>query len=461
MDKQTIRVDDLLLWDENARFPDKYFKKSESELIKYFLEQKNFKIKELAQEIIKDIDLPQLEKLVVIKTGEGNVVLEGNRRLVAYKLLIDPEKANTEELVGYFRKLNVNKVIDKGFALDCIVTENKDDALRYIDRKHMNSNNEVSWGDNERAHHNARRGNAKAKENLKIGIGKIIQGLDIPESLKEQVLGRGFVTTLWRLLVGSSAYDVFGFDIDDSTGDLSVEDEQFSNKLVAIIFDVLSKENYNGKRFSRLSAGEISDYLRNIDAEKIKDAYDKFDKAKKKNLFGEEEVLIGTPKRQSGKKPINPKSTSRKYLIPKTCRLTISEPKINNIYRELKDNLLLDDSNKAVPNATGVLFRVFLESSLDYFYEKRGKAFGKDTKLAGKITEVASILESDKLADKRQLKNIRSVSTNKHSLLSVENFHSYVHDYKAQPASADLKLKWDNLQEFFEILFEDINKNVR
>jgi hypothetical protein len=42
----------------------------------------------------------------------------------------------------------------------------------------------------------------------------------------------------------------------------------------------------------------------------------------------------------------------------------------------LRDNLLINDTNNSVPNAVGVLFRVFLEISIDYFWEKRkGETF--------------------------------------------------------------------------------------
>src|SRR3989339_337369 len=104
----------------------------------------------------------------------------------------------------------------------------------------------------------------------------------------------------------------------------------------------------------------------------------------------------------------------------------------------------------------GVLFRVFLEISIDYFWEKNGYTFKSDIKLAGKITTVANHMEKNKIAEKKQLKNIRTVATDKNNLLAIENFHSYVHSYKSQPTSSTLKLKWDNLQEFFEILWSSL-----
>ena len=90
------------------------------------------------------------------------------------------------------------------------------------------------------------------------------------------------------------------------------------------------------------------------------------------------------------------------------------------------------------------------------FWEKNGKTFKSDTKLAGKITTVADHMEQNAIASANQLKNIRTVATDKHNLLAIENFHSYVHSYKSQPCSSDLILKWDNLEEFFEILWKSL-----
>ena len=63
--KNSISINDLSLWDENARFPDKYFSKTEKELIEYFCSKKDFKVSELAEDVVKEFDLPQLEKLVI------------------------------------------------------------------------------------------------------------------------------------------------------------------------------------------------------------------------------------------------------------------------------------------------------------------------------------------------------------------------------------------------------------
>ena len=451
-----ISLKELFLWDENARFPDKYFSKSEEELIEYFCIKKNFKIENLAKEIVKDFDLPQLEKLVVYSTGEQNIVLEGNRRLTVYKLLNNPNLAPNNVLRNKFLEIRKNINIDDSFSFDCLVTDNKAEGFRYIERKHTKRNNEVGWGEQERTNYNVRRGNATDKEEFKIAIAKIIKNLDIPEILKEQVLGPGYVTNFWRILESSIAWKIYGFNLKDNEK-LEIKDDNFEKKLKVIILNVLQKQDFSGEKIDSRSLNknkEKEKYLKSI----TNDDYDKvgseIKKGMKNNLFGDASIDVTTIQKRT---KINPPSNSRRYLIPKTCRFNINETKINNIYRELKGRLLLDDTNNAVPNAVGVLFRVFLEISLDYYAKINKYGFKKNDIINKKIPWVVNSL-IDKGYDKELFNNINKVGSaaKERSYLSIDNFHEYVHSCTTQPSSSELKAKWDNLEEFFEILWKSL-----
>lgn len=427
-------------------------------MIEYFLSKKDFKLAELAEEVVNEFDLPQLEKLVIYELNGKNIVLEGNRRLAVYKLLDNPELADNVKLKNKLNGLKSRIKINDNFKLECLITKDKDQGLRYIDRKHLRGNNEVSWGDNERAHHNARRGNASQKELLKVAITKRIKDLDFPEELKEQVLGHGFVTTFWRLIEQNLAWSTFGFSLDDN-GELQTKDKDFDEKLKVIIFDVLQKDKFNDKLFSRLNTKEIESYLKQITKADYKRVAEEIKKQTKTDPFGKESASV---QKSNGANRSIPKSSLRKYLIPKTCVLQIKETKINNIYCELKMNLLIDDSKNAVPNAVGVLFRVFLEISLDYYAKMNKHGFKKNDTINQKISWVVKSLE-DKKYDQKKFNNINKVgsSTGQKSYLSIENFHEYVHSTTTQPSSSELKGKWDNLQEFFEILWGDLNKKIK
>jgi hypothetical protein len=454
---KTIAIKDLTLWDENARFPDKLFNQDESELIDFFLSKAEFKIKSLTESIVKDFDLPQLEKIVVWYDGEQNIVLEGNRRLTAYKLLNNSLLAKDKKLQDFLEAEKQKINISDDFSLECVLVEDREDALRYIDRKHYNGNNEVNWKDTERAHYSKRRGSENPLELIKIGITKIVRDLDLPEEMREQILGQGYVTTFFRTITTKPAQRLYGYYFDD--GEFKVKDADFKEKLKVIIFSVLNKQDIQGNRIDSRTLNKKEDvekFLESVKVEDTKKVEEKIKENTTENIFGEKTVTVGP---NPAKQKVLPKSTSRKYLIPMSCSLRISEVKINNIYRELRENLLIDETNNAVPNAVGVLFRVFLEICLDHYAKMNQKIFKKDDTLSQKIPWVVKSLE-DKGYDKKIFNNINKVGSAKkeNSYLSIDNFHEYVHSTTTQPSTNELKLKWDNLQSFFETLWIDLNK---
>jgi len=455
---KNISITDLILWDENARFPDKYFNTQEQELISYFLSKSDFRIKALVEAIVKDFDLPQLEKLVVWNNAGQYIVLEGNRRLTAYKLLNNPEFTTDTSLKKYLIEQKEKLNVGDNFQLECLVTEDKDYGLRYIDRKHANGNNEVNWQEPERANYKVRRGSTNQGEILKTEINKVVRQLDLPEEMKEQILGSGKVTTFYRIMTSAPAKQKYGLELDEQNK-LQVKNPNFKDELKVIAHNVIAGKDFKGGEIDSRTLNKsekIGEYIKSVKSEDSKKVDKEIEKGTSENLFGEKTIKVNS----GGKQKVLPKSSDRKHLIPPSCRLIINERKINNIYRELRDDLLLDDTPNSVPNAVGVLFRVFLEISIDCLWEKEGFIFSKETKLAGKITKCCDYLEKKSIATTKQLHNIRKVATDQHHLLNIQHFHDYVHSYKTQPSPTDLKHKWDNLQEFFEIIWEHHNKKI-
>jgi len=144
--------------------------------------------------------------------------------------------------------------------------------------------------------------------------------------------------------------------------------------------------------------------------------------------------------------------------------------RINDIYDELRKKIEVDNA----PNAVAVLFRVFMECSIDCYIDTHKLKIKDDTKLAGKILKVVDHLEDaialrrlaeegnktptpeefKKVKDKVKFKNMRRVATkDNNSILSVETFHDFVHDYKTSPIPSELKKYWENLDSFFVALW--------
>jgi hypothetical protein len=371
--KVDLSIKDLSLWDENARFSDQYFNLPEEELLKYFLSDK-FQVLKLAGEIEKDADLPQLEKIVVWHFDGRNTVLEGNRRVAAYKLMANPKLAGSQE--SKFAKIGLKIGIFEEFLVECLVTEDLEQGYRFIERKHLNKNNEVSWGSNEIAHHKERRGKAGEKELIRVGITKVVNGLDIANELKEAVLGPGYVTTFWRLIGQTPAQQFFGFFFD-SDKKLKIKNSAFPKKLKVIVWDVLKNGQHNGKLFSRLNNKEIFNYLHGISEQnydlvsrEIKEAESK----KQKNLFGQEKINLDYVLRIR-KTPITKEVNE---LFGRTLALELG--KVNDLYRALADVDKKSQGNDAILPFLGMALRLLVEIAARLYYENQddGKKAKKD-----------------------------------------------------------------------------------
>lgn len=477
-----LSIKSLQLWSENPRFPEEYFGKPENELINYIVSIPLYKIKEFAKEVVEDFDMPVFEKLAIFD-GEGeNITVEGNRRLTVYKLLVNPELCDDPEIQEYFHKLKRSITITNDFKIDCVISDNKKEILRYVNRKHLNNNNEARWGTLEQVNAKYRwLDDPERLDNFKINLQIIIRNLSIPTEAKNKILGRGFVTTLFRILNSRTAAQFFQLVFNDDH-ELVSGNPNFIPSLIVIIGDILEGKEYNGKKFSRLNAAEVEQYLKSItvnstenskgnseendsdtntdsnpndEAKEDSENYDSSQSESEKTFFEQAGNSGATAAKQKAK---SKKSTDRKHLIPKDCKLNIRVNKINHIFIELQRDLLLDDSNRAVPNAVSVLFRVFLESSVDHYAErKHGNIFKADEKLAGKITWA---IEKLKAAghDAKIFKHANLVATasKEQSILSIQRFHQYVHDGTLEAGPTDLKQKWDLLQGFFEALWSEM-----
>ena len=137
---EKIKIKDLSLWNKSFRLADSFSNKSQKELIEYYCLEKRLKIKYLAKEIVREFDFPQIERLVVLNKNNQLNVVEGNRRLVVYKLLSKPDLAPNEEIKIFFQDLKAenNITINNNFLLECIISSNFKYILSYVEKKHLN-----------------------------------------------------------------------------------------------------------------------------------------------------------------------------------------------------------------------------------------------------------------------------------------------------------------------------------
>ncbi|MBU1098678.1 MAG: hypothetical protein KKB34_19555 [Bacteroidetes bacterium] len=456
-DKRMIALKDLVLWDENARFPDEYFNKTEEELVDYFLSsEKRFKMKKFAEAIVRDFDLPQLEKIIVYDFEDKLIVLEGNRRLSIYKSIISPEIVKKKELQNYFIKLRESIEIDNSFKLECLVTSDLEQGLRFIDRKHIQSNNEVSWGDAERAHHNARRGIAKKKEYFRIAISKMVKSLDIPDEFKNDVLGKGYVTTFFRILDSTAAWEKYGFQLD-SEGNISISNKDFKEELKVIILNVLQKKDFNDKPIHSRALNkteEIEEYITNIQSEDSQKVIEEIEKKTEQNLFDEKIINI-TPSQSNIE---NSSTRTRSKPMPTGLFFSTDVPyKIDNKPLRILYNELKDIDVASFPNATLDLLRSFIECSLIVYY-KRNNEFDiiqKNEKHNPTLGEMlAHIINGNckAITDVNLIETIKQIKTDYDKPYSFERLNMINHNENWTATEKDVRSTWGKIESLFKII---------
>ena len=172
----------------------------------------------------------------------------------------------------------------------------------------------------------------------------------------------------------------------------------------------------------------------------------------------EKSQINNEPKETQKSKSKKPKA--RVGLVPINLVLHINNPKLNKIFEELKQIPV-----RTCPNASSVLLRVFLELSVDAYLEKYDlvknnaiTACSSGESLQGKVGKVLNHMTQLGIMSNDLSKGIRSEINDKNSVLSIESLNAYVHNEFFYPKADNLIIGWDNIETFFVLLWESINK---
>ena len=369
------------------------------------------------------------------------VVLEGNRRLAALKILEDPgliSGAVEDAIVSRFRKLTA-QYKDAVKAAECVVFGSRADAAHWIELRHTGENEGagiVKWGGKETARFRQRSGQKEPH----------LQVLDFLETRGD--IGKGTsqrvpVTSLKRLLGDPYVRKTLGIDLRLGVVVARVADDtQIARGLKRIVEDIASGEVPVKKIYTK------DDRKRYVDALPLEDLPDTSD------LMPGSRPLGSPPGPQDQKQPSRKPKTARPSkkrptLIPRGLVLSIGQPRIDSICRELK-KLTIEEYT----NAVSVLFRVFLELSADAYITGKHVGTNENPRLSTKLLAVGDDLKGRGKLDDQQLKPVRRAAQ-KDSLLAstITTMNQYVHNPYFHPAPSDLTAAWDSLQPFIEAIW--------
>jgi len=457
-----LPIKDLSLWDENARFPSDYFNKKEQELISYFLSKKDFKIREFAYEVVAEFDLPQLERIVVLQRRGKNIVLEGNRRLTVYKLLINPSLTQDSKTKKLFYELRKQIKIDDNFKLESNITTDKEEGLRFLNRKHNKGNNEIGWGEFERRNFAIRtRISKNIKDVYRAELGKLVKEIDLPEQIKNDVLGRGMITNFYRIIDSAPAREKMGYKVLDD-GRIEIKNvRKFSNLLKIVTYNIWSKKSFTGRTIDSRTLNKIPDiksYFDSISEGDVRKVNNEIVKITRFNLFGE---AIVAP-------PIYTKRGQKVYLslIPPNKGLPrIQSGKIRCVFKELETIEV-----SSCPTASAALLRILLElivKELAYLKGYKINPNSGDLIVKGQtpkkyLKERLNYFVNKYIPkDTTRASDIRSAMATLNKDLLTQNLNEVMHSTIFLASEPDLRSFWGTFEIICDFLIEEIIKEER
>ncbi len=427
--KQSIKITDLLVNLENPRFDPV---KGQEHAIAVMIENIKPKIKNLAEDIAKNGLNPGKSWYVEANNGKY-VVLEGNRRLTAIKLINNPKIIKLDkETEDFFQNLKKNFGKNLPSRVDCAVFTNKEDAYHWVELEHTGENKGVGlvkW-------------NSEQTNRFKTQVSgsKLTRGVQVLDFMRDNTVDVSDidVTNIERLVSTPYVREQIGLDFKNGALALIKSKKNVVDNLRKVASSMREADFNVGKIYT-------ADQRKKWIDETFLGKQPKTDDSNSSEAGGKEDTADSKTTEQRS-------STDRQTLIPKAVRINITQKRINLIYKELR-NLSVDEFR----NAVAVLFRVFLELSVDHFVtskKPKGIDLSKQPALYGKLKSVSQYMEDNKLLTKNELKAIRIAASNKNSIFSTDTFNSYVHNLDNIPVSNDLKISWDNMEKFIETLWK-------
>jgi hypothetical protein len=430
-----IPVSDLLIDVENPRLnqPNVGQRDAQRQLAKHV----GSKFLKLAEDIVEfglsPADLP----IVMPNKGDSRyIVVEGNRRLVALKGLENPDSmagAVTPNILTALRKLSAQYQQNPIESINCAVVKDRDEARHWMLLRHVGGHAGAGiepWGHEESIRYRARSG----------AVEPHLQALDFLEKrgdLKPEHRRNVPGTNLKRLLSTPEVREKLGVDIRDKTFIVLGNENQVSKALLHVVNDLAS-----GKT-------------------KVEDIYTKDKRIAYANSLPANIIVKPTAKSGqgasdgTGAQPHAKRTATAKLpklrnkLIPRDCVLTVTDSRIARIEQELRA-LNFEDYT----NAVAVLFRVFVELSVDAYITKHNIQVGERTPLTKKIDDACTHLVTRQKLNKEQARPVRRAAQADSFLApSTTLLNGYVHSQYIFPAPGDLRAHWDNLQPFFTAIW--------
>lgn len=471
-----VKIEDLYLDEVNPRFiipPNP----SQQSIVDYLIE--NEEVEQLAIDIAKSKGLYAGERVIVTEENKKLVVLEGNRRICACKILLKPSLLSNRRLASIDRvTLLMNEEIKNNLStIEVDVMPNRLSAQSSLAAKHIDGIKKWSTiskykffvleYDSGKSIEEIAMITGVTSAKIKTGLKEfriIDYVLKLPfwseEDRKEYLNLQDIKTSRLIRLFGVKPIDprgkrlreILDLDYDDNYQIKTSLDKKVFDNILYIVAQAAFIPNYSEKFSGTRSTYEDIPQLMEF-LEKNKMILD--NKSTERTLLTTTQSTKGEIQKDTDNKKEAPKkeglntfstnyTSKRNVLIPDDFNVICKVVKINNIINELKRLNL----NYSV-NAQAVLLRVLLELSLKY-YLTRANETGKilENNLDGTYVAALESMRMKKLLSNAEHSNLIKIrKTDK--VFNV--FNGYVHYDSVLPNKDILIYYFDNMRKIIEI----------
>jgi hypothetical protein len=202
----TIPLKQILVNPQNPRFEPV---KTEREAINLMLDEEGDKVFNLAKDIAQH-GLNPMKNIMVVALGGGRFVpVDGNRRVIALKLLQDPSVTDDAGFVEKFQQLKKDSGVPVRSEIDCVLSPDSESAFRWVNLEHTGENKGVGvldWDSVQRERFIAQYTGRK--------LSRAVQIIDYARE-NELLHGKIDSTTLDRLLGSPVIRKEIGVDFPD------------------------------------------------------------------------------------------------------------------------------------------------------------------------------------------------------------------------------------------------------
>ena len=409
---------------------------------------------------IKENDLDPGDSFYVIADDDDetcNVVVDGNRRLAALKILNNPVLLEGTQLSDLVKK-RLREAAGAFIPIEpvnCVVFESREDANDWIERRHgknLEGEGRIAWG--------ALESDRFQKDRTVIDVIGFVERNSTYDDADWQRIKKSIEkspTTLRRFLSSKAGKQALGFiERDESGGPMFKRDPAYVIKVLSHLFSDIDDGEVNSRTYNK--ASDIAEYFKGLpDGLGVANQ-----KETEPNAFATTDVKDDVKRPRLAAKVAPAATVKTKKVAPPRMTLAPSRHPFAEPPEEKGKQLLREASRlrlKDAPLASAFLFRAMLEFATDT--EMRTSSIsdknsaGEPLDLKGRFNAVADHLvhTAGRLQKRGDLNPIKTTLNAKHGSVTIGALNGYIHNRFQKPSADDLRNAWDHAVPLFIAIF--------